>query len=424
MSRIYQSSFLAKPDAYLQRGLQESLVAALADTPVVSILGPRQSGKSTLAATLDPERLFISLDDSAYLKLALEDPQGFVSELPEQVTIDEVQRAPGLTLAIKRSVDANRKPGRFLLTGSANLLQLPQLADSLAGRMECLYLHPFSESEKCQAPGKFLSLWLEGRLTARLTGSKKPEPSRLPARLLQGGYPETCHRSTQRAQAWLQQYVQSIIERDISDVAKVKDGADLTRLITLLADRTATLLNISELASSLGRARQTVDNHLVILEKLFLIRRLPAWHQNATKRAVKTPKIHFCDCGLAAALSDLQAKDWLTERSRFGHLLESFIVQQLIVQASWSHPQLRFWHYRDKEKNEVDCVITSGRRVWGVEIKLSRSVSQADTKGLKHLARYSGNHFQAGIVFYDGHDILPLGDNRFLAVPIEKLWEL
>lgn len=423
MSRTYKSSFLAKPDAWLQRGLQESLLAALADTPVVSILGPRQSGKSTLAANLDPERLFISLDDAAYLKLALDDPQGFISELPERVTIDEVQRAPHLTLAIKRSVDHNRRAGRFLLTGSANLLQLPQLADSLAGRMECLYLHPLSESEKCEAPGNFLSLWLDGKLTARLTGSKKPEPSNLPARLLQGGYPEACRRSTQRAQAWLHQYVQSIIERDISDVAKVKDGTDLARLMTLLAERTATLLNISELATSLGRARQTIDNHLAILEKLFLIRRLPAWHQNATKRAVKTPKIHFCDSGLAAALSDLQPEDWLTERSRFGHLLESFIVQQLIVQASWTHPQLRFWHYRDKDKNEVDCVITRGRRVWGVEIKLSQSVSQADTKGLKRLADYSNKHFQAGIVFYDGHDILPLGDDRFLAVPISRLWE-
>jgi len=424
MSRIYQSSFIARPDVYLQRGLQENLLVALADTPVVSLLGPRQCGKSTLAAVLDPERLFVSLDESAYLKLALEDPQGLVSELPERVTIDEVQRAPGLTLAIKHSVDTNRKPGRFLLTGSANLLQLPQLADSLAGRMESLYLHPFSESEKCQSPGQFLALWLEGKLTTRLAGSRKLERSGLPARLLQGGYPEVCHRTAKRAQTWLQQYGHAIIERGISDVAKVKDGADLARLMTLLAERTATLLNVSELASSLGKARQTVENHLAILEKLFLIRRLPAWHQNATKRAVKTPKVHFCDCGLAAALNGLQAGEWLAERSRFGHLLESFIVQQLIVQASWSQPQLRFWHYRDKEKNEVDCVITSGRRVWGVEIKLSRSVSQVDTKGLRKLAEYSGIYFQAGIVFYDGHDILPLGDHRFLAMPIEKLWRL
>lgn len=424
MSRIYQSSFLTKPEVYLQRGLQSSLAVALEDTPVVTILGPRQCGKSTLAANLDPDRLFISLDDAAYLKLALDDPQGFISELPERVTVDEVQRAPHLTLAIKRSVDHNRRPGRFILTGSANLLRLPQLADSLAGRMECLNLYPLSESEKAQAPGCFLARWLDGKIKPQFVGSKEPESSSLPERLLLGGYPQACRRSIPRAQSWLHQYVESIIERDVQDVAQVKDGGDLAKLMVLLAERTATLLNVSELASTLGRARQTVENHLAILEKLFLIRRLPAWHQNATKRMVKTSKIHVCDSGLAAALSELQPEEWLTGRPRFGHLLESFIVQQLIAQAGWTYPQLRFWHYRDKDKNEVDCVITRGRRIWGVEIKLSQSVSRIDTKGLQKLASYAKDNFQTGIVFYDGNDILPLGDDRFLAVPIAKLWEL
>jgi len=424
MSRITASAFPIKPGDFLPRGVQARLSTALEDTPVVSLLGPRQCGKSTLAASLEPDRRFISLDDAAYLQLALEDPQGFLAELPDRVTIDEVQRAPGLTLAIKRSVDHDRRPGRFLLTGSANLLQLPRLADSLAGRMECIYLQPLSESEKEQAAGRFLARWLDGDITPHIAGSQGPERSTLPTRLLQGGYPEACRRSLPRAQAWLHQYLQSIIERDIRDVAQVKDGADLISLMTLLAERSATLLNISELATSLGRARQTVENHLAILEKLFLIRRLPAWHENATKRAVRTPKIHLCDSGLAATLCDLHPDDWLSERSRFGHLLESFIVQQLIAQAGWTHPQLRFWHYRDKDKNEVDCVITRGRRIWAVEIKLSQSVSQADTRGLQRIARYANKQFQAGIVFYAGKDILPLGDERFLAVPISKLWEL
>jgi len=424
MSRTSTPSFAVKPDNWLPRGVQASLSTALKDTPVVCLLGPRQSGKSTLAASLEPDRRFISLDDAAYLNLALEDPQGFLSELPDRVTIDEVQRAPGLTLAIKRSVDHDRRPGRFLLTGSANLLQLPQLADSLAGRMECVYLQPFSESEKVKAAGRFLARWLDGKIVPHIAGSQRPEPSTLPTRLLHGGYPEACRRTLPRAQAWLLQYLKSIMERDIHDVAQVRDGADLARLMTLLAERTATLLNVSRLAASLGRARQTVESHLAILEKLFLIRRLPAWHENATKRAVKTPKIHVCDSGLAAALCDLQADDWLSERARFGRLLESFIVQQLIAQAGWTNPRLRFWHYRDKDRNEVDCVITRGRRVWAIEVKLSQSVSQADTRGLQRLARYAGVQFQAGIVFYDGRDVLPLGDERFLAVPISRLWEL
>ncbi|MBT8420128.1 MAG: ATP-binding protein [Gammaproteobacteria bacterium] len=409
---------------YLARGLRAGLLTALADTPVVCLLGSRQCGKSTLAAHLDPDRVFINMDDAAYLSVARKDPQGFLAELPDFVTIDEVQRVPELTLAIKRSVDNDRRPGRFLLTGSANLLQLPRLADSLAGRMECLYLQPFSESEKEKTPGRFLEDWLSGKITPDITGARPPKRSTLPERLVAGGYPEACLRPPERARQWRRQYLSSVIERDIRDVAQVKEGADLARLIELLAHRTATLLNVSNLASDLGCARATVERHLSILEKLFLIRRLPAWHDNAGKRLVKTPKIHLCDSGLAATLEDLEPSMWLSERPRFGRLLESFIVQQIISQAGWSHPQLRIWHYRDKDKVEVDCVITKGKRVWGIEIKLSQSVSPADARGLERLAGLAGSNFQSGIVLYDGADILPLGRAGFLAVPLSRLWEL
>ena len=422
MSRESSKSVLPVP--YFQRSLRQKISEALEDTPVVSLLGARQCGKSTLASQVDPSRLFISLDDAAYLKLAQEDPQGFLAELPDRVTIDEVQRAPGLTLAIKRSVDHDRRPGRFLLTGSANLLQLPMLADSLAGRMETIQLHPLSESEKEGSEGRCLSHWLAGNLEPEIVGSHRPTPSTLPSRLLTGGYPEACKRKRSRAQDWLRQYLQSIIERDIQDVARVKESADLAVLMELLAERSATLLNVSELAGTLKRARVTVENHLAILEKLFLVRQLPAWHHSATKRAVKTPKIHLCDSGLAAALMHLDDEDWLTERPRFGHLLETFIVQQLIAQAGWSSPQLRFWHYRDKEKNEVDLVITRGKKLWGIEIKLSQSISQSDAKGLRRLSDSASHTFQSGLVFYDGSDLLPLGDPKILAVPISKLWEL
>ena len=413
-----------RPEHYLERNLQGKITQVLSDTPVVCLLGPRQCGKSTLAARLDPERYFVSLDNATYLKLAQEDPQGFLDSLPEFVTIDEVQRVPNLFLAIKRSVDHDRRPGRFLLTGSANLYQLPQMADSLAGRMETLRLHPLTGSEKSQAPGDFLREWLDGELEPALTGSLTSRQRELMSHLLSGGFPEAARRSVPRAQDWLRQYLESIIERDVMDVARVKDSSDLLNLFELLADRSANLLNVSELASTLKRARITVENHLSILNKLYLVRQLPAWHLNATKRAVKTPKIHLCDSALAAALLRLEEADWLSERQRFGYLLESFIVQQLIAQAGWTDSQLRFWHYRDKDKIEVDCVITRGRKVWGAEVKLSQSVSRSDTKGLQRLADYAKANFQSGIVFYSGEDILPLGDSRFLAVPVSKLWEL
>lgn len=409
---------------YIRRHLQSGLAAALGDTPVVCLLGPRQCGKSTLAIHHDPRRTYFSLDDAQYLTLARQDPTGFVADLPPFVTIDEIQRAPELVLAIKQAVDADRRPGRFLLTGSANLLQLPKLADSLAGRMECLYLHPFTESEKQGAKGAFLQTWLEGNLAVQLTGTRAPAPSQLPARLVAGGYPEANRRTPTRARQWLRQYLKSIIERDIHDVAQIKDGDDVARLIELLANRTGTLLNVTELSNATGSTRRTIENHLAILEKLFLIRRLSAWHRNATKRLVKSPKIHLCDSGLAALLSDLALAQWIDERQRFGHLLESFVLQQLIALADCTAPDIRFWHYRDKDQVEVDCILTCGNKIWAAEIKTSRTVTATDTKGLQRVATLAGKDFQSGIVFHDGDNTLPITGTPFLAVPISKLWEL
>ncbi len=414
----------ANPD-YTPRHLQSNLELALSDTPVVCLLGPRQCGKSTLARHQAPDRAFISLDDAQYLDLARSDPMGFVSELPAFVTIDEIQRVPELILAIKHSVDLDRRPGRFLLTGSANLLQLPRLADSLAGRMECLYLQPFSAAEQELAPGRFLEMWMSAKLTPEIIGSGlPPQPSGLPRRLAAGGYPEALTRPPERARQWLRQYLRSIIERDIHDVGQVKDGNDLARLIELLAHRTGTLLNVTQLAKALGHTRATVTGHLAMLEKLFLIRTLPAWHRNAGKRLIKSPKIHICDSGVAATLSDLHADHWIRERERFGRLLESFIVQQLVSQAGATQADLRFWHYRDRDQVEVDCVMTQGRKVWGVEVKAARSVTASDTKGLHRLAEIAGSDFQGGIVFHDGESLFPVANGAFLAVPISKLWKL
>lgn len=410
---------------YLQRHLEGALAEALADTPVVCILGPRQCGKSTLAMHTAPDRVYLSLDDPNSYELARLDPKGFIGELPEFVTIDEVQRVPELSLAIKQSVDANRKPGRFLLTGSANLLQLPRLADSLAGRMEWIELQPFSEAEKERCEGRFLEQWLNGTFDTGITDSVPPKPSTMPKRIIAGGYPEAFRRQPSRARQWQEHYIHSIIQRDIHDISQVKDGEEVGSFLEYIAHQSAKLLNVAETAKALGHSRTTVEKYLSILEKLYLLRRLPAWHRNVQKRLIKTPKVYVRDSGLAAALCGVSETMWTSDRTQFGHLLESFVVQQLSIQAGRIEPKTRLWHYRDKDKVEVDCVLTQDKRTWGVEVKAAASINKSDAKGLCRLAEQVGKDFQGGIVFYDGDSVLPLDRKLNLyAVPLAKLWEL
>lgn len=412
---------MAAPNTLLPRRLAPVVRSALQDTPVVCVLGPRQSGKTTLVRSLAPERTFVSLDEPDYLYAAATDPAGFIASLPQEVTLDEVQRAPGLLPAIKLAVDRNRRPARFLLTGSANLLLLPKVTESLAGRMEIAQLHPLTEAEKARRPGRFVQALLEGTLAPSINPSPKGPP--LPERLVAGGYPEPLTRTPARARQWRRQYLRSVIERDVRDVARVKDADDLARLLELLALRGAHLLNVSRLAGELGLRRETVERYLSVLERLFLLRRLRPWHSNAAKRLVKSPKAHLLDSGLAATLADLTEGDWLRRRPRMGRLLESFVVQQLVAQASWTDPDLRFWHYRDKDQAEVDVVMTRGRSVWGVEIKAAGALAGGDGRGLARLAAICGADFRQGVLFHTGTDLLPMADERMLAAPLSALWE-
>jgi len=407
----------------LPRSLHAGLAEAVLDTPVICLLGPRQCGKSTLARSLAPDRRYIDLDQDDLVATALADPAGFVHGLPNQVTLDEVQRAPEILRAIKVSVDADRRPGRFLLTGSANLLLLPRASESLAGRMEILRLHPLTESEKEENPGRFLETFLAGELAPEIREAYQGDPLDLPHRLLAGGYPEVLGRSPQRRNTWHCNYLKTLFERDAAEISNIRDSTQLHTLITQLALQSGSLLNRISLSRDLDMDRETVNHYIEVLERLFLVSILPAWHRNRGKRLVKSPKPHLFDTGLAGTLMDLRADDWNSRRPDFGHL-ESFVVQQLIAQSGWTDPTLQFHHYRDRDQVEVDCVIGRGNKVWGVEVKTARSVNSSDFNGLRRLADQAGDDFQSGIVIHTGDSILPTGDDRFLGVPIGKLWEL
>ena len=404
------------------RSLKPAIQEALADTPVVCIAGARQSGKTTLARQLEPARPLYTLDDAGYCRTAQLDPDGFVAGLPEFVTIDEVQRAPDLLRAIKISVDRNRRYGRFLLTGSANVLLVPMVSESLAGRMEIAVLHPLTEAEKERRPGRFLAALLAGELGGRNRAASK-DSRLLVERLLEGGYPEPLIRSPRRARQWHRDYLNQILQRDVREVSRVRRTADLARLLELLAGRTATLLNVNGLANALAISRETVSHYLEVLERLFLVRRLLSWNRTTSKRFVRAPKIHLTDSGLAATLAERTSDDWLRDRAAMGGLLESFVVQQLVAQAAWTDPDLRFWHYRDRDGNEVDLVVTRGRETWGVDVKASMGVESRDTRGLTRLAAACGNDFRGGIVICTGEGVWRLGDPRIHSVGVRELWE-
>jgi predicted AAA+ superfamily ATPase len=410
-------------EVWLPRGMAAPLAEAMADTPVVCLLGPRQSGKSSLVRRAFPRRAYYTFDDGTLRQTAESDPEGFVARLPEEVTLDEVHRAPSVLPAIKMAVDEHRRPGRFLLTGSANLLLLPSIGESLAGRMEIVQLYPLTESEKERKPGGLVADLLEGKLRAEIRPAST-DPSDLIERVLRGGYPEALRRPRlARLRQWHRDYLAALIERDAHDVSNLRNLDHLAGLLAQLSTHTAQLLNVEGLARLLGIRRETVQNNMAALERLFLIRTLPAWHPNEARRLIKAPKVHLLDSGLAATLAGLEAEDWTTRRDRFGHAIESFVVQQVIAQAAWTDPDLRFWHYRDKDQVEVDLVITRGRHTWGVEVKAGATVTPSDSRGLLRLAERCGKDFRGGIMMHAGVSTLPMADRRLLAVPLAELWE-
>lgn len=407
----------------IQRHLEPLINSALSDTPAVLINGPRQCGKTTLVKCYNHSHAFVTLDDPVQLAAARADPAGFVRRY-DRVTIDEIQRAPELLMAIKLSIDQDRRPGRFLLTGSANLMALPTVAESLAGRMEIHTLLPLSNAELVARSPDFLERARAQQWPAPKTD--KPEVSRasdaLATQVLAGGYPEMRQRATQaRRQAWARAYMTTLVERDIRDIAQIEQIARMPQLLSILATLSGQLLNLNQIGGQIGLNAKTVEKYIAILENIFLVRRLPAWSRNELSRLVKTPKLHFLDAGLQAALTRLTTDLVFTERSRFGATLETWVFGELLKTLSARADPWFVAHYRDKDQVEVDFVLESPlREIIGIEVKAAASVSSADFKGLRRLRAVCGDAFVTGIVLYDGTQALSFGDSCW-AVPLTAL---
>ena len=404
-----------------------ALLEALEDTPVILIHGSRQCGKTTLAQSscLELGYHYISFDNDSQLQAAKADPIGFIHSLPENVILDEIQRVPELFTSIKSSVDSNRKPGRFILTGSANVLLLPKLADSLAGRMEIIRLRPLSQTEIAGKQPNFLSQLFAANFGSAINqGQFRRLGEKLAEIISAGGYPEAIVRSSEkRKMAWYRDYITTIIQRDVQDIAQIKNLDIMPRLLTLAAGQTARLFNAADLASPFAISRPTIREYLALLEQIFLIEQLQPWHSNRLSRLIKTPKMHLADTGLASALLGVNSKTLWQDKALLGQLLETFIYQELRKYADWFETDLKFYHFRNKDRVEVDIIIEQGRQLAGIEVKASATVTQSDFKGLNKLKEACGERFSAGVVFYDGENILPFGEKLF-AVPISLLTPL
>ena len=404
----------------LDRPIEQRIRRDLGDTRVVLLAGPRQAGKTTLARKVAGKDMrFLTLDDPATLAAAQSDPAGFVRGL-DRAVIDEVQRAPGLLLAIKQSVDEDTRPGRFLLTGSANLMTLPKVADSLAGRMSVIDLLPLSAAEVMRRSGGFLEKVFKGTIA----DAEKPlVGDGLRDLVLSGGYPEARARKTwQRRRAWCLDYAKSIVDRDVREIAQVDKLRELPRMLSALAHHSGQLVNHSKLSSSMGITSVTAQRYTGIFEQLYLLRHLPSWSGGGLARLTRTPKLHFLDAGLLAALRGVTPATLAENRTEFGAVLETFVFSELLKQAAWEEGRYDFAHFRDKEHNEVDLVVEDDTRgVVGLEVKASATVTPADFKGMRLLAEATGKRFRCGVVLYDGKVTLPFGD-RLWAAPISSIW--
>jgi predicted AAA+ superfamily ATPase len=348
------------------------------------------------------------------------DPEGFVASEGLMV-IDEVQRVPELLLAIKDAVDSEPVPGRFLLTGSARLLGLRGVQDALPGRMETVELWPLSQGEIDNCADGFIDALYRRGDDFRHTAAESRDGYL--DRIVRGGFPEAVARTARRRERFLDNYVADIINRDVMQISEIEKGPMMRAMVRMLAARSGQLLVPALLAKDLGLPQPTVKRYLTLLEEVFLIKRLPSWTRRVGSRSIGTPKVAMVDSGVATTMAGLDAHALRRPGGSLGGFLEAFVAMEIARQLTWSQQRAELFHYRTKDKVEVDLVVENrAGQVVAFDVKASSTVRAEDFRGLRHLANRVGDDLIIGAVLYTGRETLPFGPG-LSAIPISAIWE-
>ncbi len=409
-----------------KRFICHSISEALLDTPIILVNGARQTGKSTLCRQLIEDGVFtgqiVTLDDPTALTAAHLDPLGFLQSLSKHLILDEIQRAPELFLSLKKLVDEDRDDRRVILTGSADVMTLPKIADSLAGRIEIHNLRPLSQSEISGNPPNFLKTLVSTE--TQFVFNRIDWQSIIQA-IQTGGYPEAVKRKTEsRRSKWFESYMVSILQKDIRELSNIEKLTQIPNILHLISTRVGSTINLSDIARLSWVKNTTLQRYIALLEQVFLIVKIPAWTPNAEGQYVKSPKIFLNDTGLLSHLRGESAQSLFENRTIAGSFLENFVVMEILKQIGWSETPLKPYHFSIHKGAEVDLVLEDNKKqLYGIEVKATASLKESDFRGLKQLAQTVGDRFQKGIVLYTGEQTLGgFGGKNLSAVPITALW--
>ncbi|RKY07525.1 MAG: AAA family ATPase [Planctomycetota bacterium] len=384
----------------IKRHLQSVLESSASLFPVVTLTGPRQSGKTTLAKATFTNAHYVSLEDPAHRSLALEDAKGFLRQFgTEQVILDEVQRVPDLFSYIQGIVDQNDLSGQYILTGSQNFLLLERISQSLAGRCAIHHLLPFSRSEllgvKPTDPEKIADLPIKPKKL------KKKTANELFDTIWTGAYPRI-HDKHIPPQQWLANYVQTYIERDVRSIVNVSDLETFTRFVRLCAGRTGQILNLQSLGNDCGVDSKTARRWLSILETSFIIKLLKPYYKNFNKRLIKSPKLYFLDSGLICYLLGIHKPDELLMHSARGAIFESWIIAELYKSYYHTGKQPVMYYLRDSNNNEIDLILDYGSKVIPIEIKSGQTINTEFFKGIEYWRKLTGLADSPAALIYGG----------------------